>query len=148
MNFVRCTRCLIVLATFSLMTSACDTVSRGTDMVTGLMSKPRLVRAKPAADQAGRQGSDTRAGVNTDIVGMTDRQVQSTFGSPSYVRHEQPAAIWQYRQTNCIVDLFMYAEGAEGQYKVEHVELRPLEAGGALSVDQRRVCFGELTRVS
>jgi len=140
----------LIIASVGLGLSACDTVARGSDMVSGLISKPQFMRAKPAiaASQPATQVPQAARPVASleNIVGMSDRDVQSVFGSPTYVRHEQPAAVWQYRRSQCIVDLFMYRGGPTAGYQVEHVELRPLDAGGALSVDQRQRCAAELAR--
>lgn len=84
--------------------------------------------------------------------GLLGKDVIDLLGDPNFRRHEWPAEVWQYYGPGCILDLFLYANGATQSGatasfdgKVAHAELRghpgePLEAA-CLSrlIDQRRV---------
>ena len=54
------------------------------------------------------------------------------LGAPDFVRRDGSAQIWQYRATNCVLDLFLYKNGNETH--VKHAEIRP-RVPGAESVD-------------
>lgn len=75
---------------------------------------------------------------------MSPEEVETAFGDPSFVRQEQPAEVWQYRQANCIVDMFLYTDVVEGPFRVEHVEMRGVEQDISLSENDRQVCFADL----
>jgi hypothetical protein len=81
------------------------------------------------------------------IVGMSSREIETAFGSPSFIRSEAPAEVWQYRQANCIVDMFLYSGGAVSAYRVEHIEMRGLESDIVLSEGERGACFDALAGI-
>ncbi len=78
---------------------------------------------------------------------MSTEDVATAFGEPSFVRQEQPAEVWQYRQAGCIVDMFLYTDGAEGPYRVEHMEMRGPEQNISLSENDQQDCFADLAGV-
>jgi len=57
------------------------------------------------------------------LVGYDGAALENLFGKPSFTRRDPPAALWQYRNDRCTLDLFLY-EGASGGYSVEHLEVR------------------------
>lgn len=42
------------------------------------------------------------------IVGLNALEIAELFGSPTLLRREQPAEIWQYQTSNCVLDVFFY----------------------------------------
>jgi len=58
----------------------------------------------------------------TDLIGLTQAELAKVLGPPAFKRIDDPAALWQYRGTRCILDLFLYADGPV--YRVNHVEFR------------------------
>ncbi|MFQ5974073.1 MAG: hypothetical protein ACE5Q3_17235, partial [Alphaproteobacteria bacterium] len=42
------------------------------------------------------------------VVGLVPNQVADLLGKPGFVRKEAGAEIWQYRQPECVLDLFLY----------------------------------------
>ncbi|MGB8842788.1 MAG: hypothetical protein WCC64_17170 [Aliidongia sp.] len=44
------------------------------------------------------------------------------LGEPDFTRRDPPAEIWQYRGTNCVLDLFLYPE--DGELHVLHAVTR------------------------
>lgn len=61
--------------------------------------------------------------VNADpqqLLGMRSAAVSDMLGKPSVIRREGEAEIWQYREEECVLDLFLYG----GMPQVEHVDLR------------------------
>ncbi len=64
-----------------------------------------------------------------DLIGLTDAELTKVLGRPAFKRVDDPAALWQYRGTRCILDLFLYADGPS--YRVTHLELRSRAGGQA-----------------
>jgi hypothetical protein len=62
-----------------------------------------------------------------EFVGYGPERVLPVLGAPDFVRRDGTAQIWQYRATNCILDLFLYTSGKET--RVKHAELRPRTPG-------------------
>ena len=63
-----------------------------------------------------------------DLVGKSGVQITSAIGAPAFRRKDGAAQIWQYRGTNCLLDVFLYKQGAA--LKVKHAELRRRASGG------------------
>jgi len=73
-----------------------------------------------------------------EFVGSSPDSVLPILGAPDFVRRDGSAQIWQYRATNCILDLFLYQAGSET--KVKHAELRS-RVPGAETLD---VCYSRM----
>ncbi len=58
------------------------------------------------------------------LVGLEHHQVKALLGEPSFKRRDDPAQIWQYRDSTCILDVFLYRPDVGGAYRVVHVEVR------------------------
>lgn len=102
--------------------------------------------SSPAASDAGDAKSETknlaaarivRFDAN-EFVGFSPDRVLPILGAPDFVRRDGTAQIWQYRDTNCILDLFLYQSGSEAL--VKHAELRS-RVPGAESLD---VCYSRM----
>jgi hypothetical protein len=74
--------------------------------------------AVPAPREEQRREADPRA-----LIGLTGPQIAEMLGRPGFVRRDAPAEIWQYRGSDCVLDVFLYADGSSA--RVQHVELRP-----------------------
>jgi hypothetical protein len=97
-------------------------------------------RARPAAD------SQDLAAIPVDdndqrLIGMTPPALLAELGAPPVTRVEAPAEVWQYAGEGCVLDIFLYDQGA-GQ-TVVHYEAR--DSASAQVTDARR-CFAELLR--
>ncbi|UCH72815.1 MAG: hypothetical protein JSU82_10570 [Rhodospirillales bacterium] len=55
-----------------------------------------------------------------ELLGLNAGEVTAKLGQPALIRREGDAEVWQYRQTDCVLDLFLYGTGRQ----VEHVDLR------------------------
>ena len=73
-----------------------------------------------------------------EFLGYSPERVLPVLGAPDFVRRDGTAQIWQYRATNCILDLFLYKTGNET--RVRHAELRP-RVPGAEPVD---ACYSRM----
>ncbi len=58
------------------------------------------------------------------LLGREHHQVMALLGEPSFKRRDDPAQIWQYRDSICILDVFLYRPDGGGAYRVTHVEVR------------------------
>lgn len=79
--------------------------------------------------------------VNDDpaqLLGQSNDQVQALLGTPRLVRRDGPAEIWQYRASDCILDVFLYSGGSSAT--VRHVDLR----GPGTAMPERRACFARM----
>jgi len=72
----------------------------------------------PAPRDDRRRDSDPKL-----LIGLTGAQIAELLGRPGFVRRDAPAEVWQYRGSDCVLDVFLYADGASA--RVQHVELRP-----------------------
>ena len=75
-----------------------------------------------------------------EFVGFSPERVLPILGAPDFVRRDGSAQIWQYRATNCILDLFLYTSA--GGTQVKHTELRP-RVPGAEPLDS---CYSRMRR--
>lgn len=55
-----------------------------------------------------------------ELLGLNGEEVTVKLGQPALIRREGEAEVWQYRRTDCVLDLFMYGSAKQ----VEHVDLR------------------------
>ena len=63
------------------------------------------------------------------IMGLTRAQLSDLLGKPHFRRRDITAEIWQYRHTECILDVFLYQSGND--YRVLHFEMRQGKAAAA-----------------
>ena len=65
-----------------------------------------------------------RAPAPRTLLGLEHHQVMALLGEPSFKRRDDPAQVWQYRDSICILDVFLYRPQGGGAYRVTHVEVR------------------------
>ncbi len=56
------------------------------------------------------------------LVGLSSMAIQQMLGKPDFKRRDSPAEIWQYRESGCLLDVFLYLN--KDNYQVSHVEVR------------------------
>ena len=100
-----------------------------------------------ARTQTGSGGGQDLASIPVDdnhqrLIGMTPTTLLAELGQPPVTRVENPAEVWQYLGTGCVLDIFLYDKG-QGQ-SVVHYEAR--ESASANTTDARN-CFAELLRL-
>ncbi len=74
------------------------------------------------------------------LMGLGPAALRAILGKPELVRREAPAEIWQYRNENCVFDVFLYDEA--GRRQVTYIEARD----GAAQKIEPRACLNELLR--
>jgi hypothetical protein len=60
------------------------------------------------------------------LIGLGPERLEALLGEPGLIRREGDAAIWQYRDGTCVLDLFLYEDGAGPA--VTYVEARGQDA--------------------
>ena len=71
------------------------------------------------------------------LQNLTDSEVFALLGPPSFKRSDNAAEIWQYRNYNCTLDLFLYESLDTTAHKVAYYEVR-LKPGQGLTKSE---CF-------
>lgn len=101
--------------------------------------KPKLSAQRLAAIKEHGLDEQTRP---ARLVGLSERDVTRTLGDPNFVRRDKGVEIWQYKNDDCILDLFLYEEA--GRLSVDHTELRGthMDQHGQLSCF-KRIVMGE-----
>jgi hypothetical protein len=61
------------------------------------------------------------------VLGLKPHDVQELLGMPRLVRRDDPAEVWQYRSSACVLDVFLYPEGT-GAQQVRYLEARTVAA--------------------
>ncbi len=74
------------------------------------------------------------------LMGLGTGELTQMLGSPRFVRRDDSAQLWRYRNESCILNLFLYRNADRPGFWVAHVEARRIEGGAA----QKRECFGAL----
>ncbi|HXP75395.1 MAG TPA: hypothetical protein VN823_14725 [Stellaceae bacterium] len=69
---------------------------------------------------------------------MTAPELARLLGEPDFVRQEPPAVVWQYRGTDCVLDLFLYRSADD--LRVAYAETRDR---GAARIPQSE-CYADL----
>lgn len=75
------------------------------------------------------------------LKGMAAMEVTAALGTPTRLRHDKPAEIWQYVASRCVLHLFLYEEG--GVQRVAHAEVR-YPRGRSRDPEAQGECLGEL----
>lgn len=62
-----------------------------------------------------------------DLSGLARTELAALLGEADFDRRDGPAEMLQYRNGNCILDVFLYRESANEAFRVAHVEARNLK---------------------
>lgn len=93
-----------------------------------------------ACQTSGSSASLGRPAVRADeLMGRDSVGLLGALGEPVRVRKEAQAQIWQYDGGNCVVDVFLYPDGAT--HRVSYVEARDAYSGQ--KADATR-CLGQV----
>ena len=65
------------------------------------------------------------------LLGLDRDALTALIGPADFTRSDGPAELWQYRASDCILDLFLYATPPQAVPRVAHVETRDRSDGGA-----------------
>ncbi|MDY0881892.1 hypothetical protein ACFPL7_20095 [Dongia soli] len=110
---------LLSLCFASLLLAACQ--SAGDPVGTPVTSKTKTSQNSAMAKVETPAGkTDWLNG--EDLVGLADRDVSAALGTPTHIRKDDPAEIWQYSSQDCVLDFYLYQAG--GGMQVAYVEAR------------------------
>ena len=133
-------RIVVVLAVVALSLAACAAPQRrdaATPAPDGTSPTPVPVAGysirPPVPPPTGKPTLENLPGMNAD--GIT-----KMLGQPQFRRRDGQVEIWQYRATNCTLDLFLYSEN--GDMRVRYVEPRGRTAQPVSTMNdaQARAC--------
>ncbi len=65
----------------------------------------------------------------SSLVGLDADAIRQKLGRPGFVRKESGARVWQYFALDCILDLFLYQDGAGEPFRAAYAQLRSRVAG-------------------
>jgi hypothetical protein len=121
----------------ALIVAAC---AGSADDTRGVQGESAIVRGggSPHAALFG-QGADPAP---AQLVGLDADQLDRLLGPADFKRSDGPAELRQYRDTECIIDLFLYPDDASGAYRVAHVDARDRVLNG----DAAQTCVSRLLR--
>lgn len=119
-------------------------------VVPPVSESPAVPEAAPNAAPESAQSDPATAAlpppepiINDDprqLLGLGPGALRAILGKPELVRREAPAEIWQYRNENCVFDVFLYDDA--GRREVTYIEARD----GAAQKIEPRACLNELLR--
>jgi hypothetical protein len=105
-------------------------------------SAPVLAAVPPESPKPARPEEEPLPDVNR-LIGLKAEDVTALLGAPGFRRKDAPAEIWQYGDTSCTLDLFLYTDKtAAAPYTVTHIEVRRR----ALEAVSREECFRRLLK--
>lgn len=107
------------------------------------VTAPRIDAPPPTNSEQARVAPGSADDDPARLMGLDPTQLTGMLGEPAFVRRDGGGEIWQYRDSACVLHLFLYR--VDKAARVEHVELRQADDGTALGTPAaERSCFGEL----
>ena len=80
----------------------------------------------PQASPAATSALSLLGKSDQQLVGLPDHDLTAALGEPNQIRHDDPATIWQYAASDCVVDFYLYQ--ADAGLQVAYVEARDRKA--------------------
>ncbi len=124
----------LALLSAVLLLAACE----GTPGTDGAYGNAANVQPATQVPQGSAPATPTPA--LSSLSGQSRAQVTALLGAPGFTREDNPAEIWQYRGSGCLLDVFLYREKGGDAYKVRHAETR----SGAGKTVSETDCFAGL----
>jgi hypothetical protein len=128
--------CLTIVLGFAAASCAS---SDGYDTDTDLAAPPPASAPDRRHTAAQTGGGDVQP---EQLLGLGPDQLTALLGRADFTRNDGPAEIRQFREADCVLDVFLYQDPSEGGYRVEHVETR--DRGLVRTAD--RTCVAALLR--
>lgn len=82
-------------------------------------------------------------GAPPKVLGLKPHDVQELLGMPKLVRRDEPAEVWQYRSSACVLDVFLYPVET-GAQQVRYLEARTVAAEPARTDE----CVNDIRRTN
>jgi hypothetical protein len=77
----------------------------------------------------------TPAETASPLTGTARTSVTEMLGPADFVRRDGPAEILQYQDRACVLDVFLYQQPTDGQFRVIHLEARDANLQNVASSD-------------
>ena len=136
-------RSAAILLCAGLALSACQTGRTGQPVTAPTDAEAVTPAAAPAPGPIPESQVAAVAPVDDDpdqLMGLDRDGLTAVLGTPTLIRREAPAEIWQYLAEGCIFDVVLYQRGAD--YAVSYLEARDVAA----AVQEPRPCLNQLLR--
>jgi len=86
----------------------------GAMLVVAACQSPASLTGGHQAPQASAQpAKPILSGDPASFIGLGDTDLSRALGQPKQVRKDEPAEIWQYSGTDCVVDFYLYHVDSE-----------------------------------
>ncbi|MFM9842099.1 MAG: hypothetical protein ACKVOI_03925 [Dongiaceae bacterium] len=82
-------------------------------------------------------------GAPPKVLGLKPHDVEELLGMPKLVRRDDPAEVWQYRSSACVLDVFLYPVET-GAQQVRYLEARTVAAEPARTDE----CVNDIRRTN
>lgn len=69
------------------------------------------------------------------LLGLEPRHIQDLLGTPSLVRREGAAQVMQFKNGNCVLDIFFYEEAPGSAFLARHLASRLLDGAPIAPAD-------------
>ena len=108
-------------------------------------SESQTARVPPAAPARPPDEDPNR------VMGLDQDGLQRLLGTPAFMRRDAAAQLWRYTGGGCVLDMFLYRNGASGPFVVRHLTARTMTGGAPASPRtgaeiNPRACLGALLR--
>lgn len=61
---------------------------------------------------------------SAQLLGKTGIWVHAKIGNPQFARSDMQANLWQYKNAQCVLNVFLYTDGDTGPARVLHFDAR------------------------
>ncbi|MBF0247654.1 MAG: hypothetical protein HQL36_06220 [Alphaproteobacteria bacterium] len=58
------------------------------------------------------------------LLGQSAGWLEAKLGAPAFVRHDQHAHMWQYKNRECVLNVFLYEDDVAAHPRVAHFDAR------------------------
>lgn len=84
-----------------------------------------------------------------NVLQLTGRDIVEVLAAPELIRRDAPTIIWQYRNAECVLDLyFTTAQATALDAPVMHYEIRARAAKGVEDKDVQGGCVSEMVKAN
>lgn len=90
---------------------------------------------------AGTQAAPQKVKITSaELLGQTGTWVRAKVGTPAFARSDMQANLWQYKNAQCVLNVFLYTDGDAGPARVLHFDARDTVGNNT----DRNVCLNSL----
>ena len=104
-------------------------------------AEPAMPAPPPSASAAPRITGTIHASRADELIGQSPKRLRELLGSPTLLRQDHGAQMWQYAGRSCVLLAYLYPN-AKGEPQVSYVDARSKSAGAVPVAD----CLAQLAR--